>query len=435
MSEELVNNGDPLATNSDEVNDIMSRMPSWLIRRGITILFGIILLLLSGSFFIHYPDVITTNVSIFSANIPVRFVAKTSGKIVHLFKRDGDLVHSGDAICLIENPAFYEDVVRLRTLLKHLEGFPGPDGTSGETIIQDHLQLGEMQSTYSDLIEAFNQYSFFRKNRFAARKIQQLQDQVSFQGQLNVELARRDSLLKLQLRLGAKKFAADSSLAGDRIISPVELDDNKNELIGKQLNVDVTKSAIIQNNLQQTEYIKTITDLQQQAMQQEDDFKQRIMQDIKKLTGEYAIWEGKYLIRSPVEGKVVFFKIWKENQYINTGENILMVVPPIENYTARSLLPVEGAGKVKVGQAVSIRLSAYPYQEFGSIKGTVSKISMVPLDTSYAMEIDLPHGLRTNINIDIPPQSQISGIAEVYTANKSIFQRLFENIWLAAKKY
>ena len=433
MAEEMTE-ADHVPVNSEEVSDIMSKMPPWLVQRGIGILLGIVVLMIGGSVFIHYPDVISTQVSIYSGNLPVKFVAKTSGKILYVFNKNGDYVHKGDVICLIENPTVYEHVLRLDTLLGELDVRLTSGADLPDISARDHLQLGEMQATYSDLVQELNQYLFFRRNKFASRKINELRAQIYYQHQLNEELGRKDSLLRLQLLLGENKYTADSSLAKDKVIAPLEFDNSRNELISRQLTVDATHSSIIQNNLQQTEYQKSITQLEQESLQQDDDYREKIGQYIKRLRGEYAVWAEKYMIRSTLDGKLVFFRIWKANQYISAGEGILMVVPPILDYVAKANLPIQGAGKVRIGQRVYIKLAAFPYQEFGVIKGTVSQVSMVPLDTSYAMEIALDNGLRTNINKVIPPQSQISGLAEVQTNNRSIFQRLFETVWIAHRK-
>ena len=47
---------------SEEVQDIMSKMPHWIIRQGTTVLFAVIILLFAGAYFIHYPDVIVAKV-------------------------------------------------------------------------------------------------------------------------------------------------------------------------------------------------------------------------------------------------------------------------------------------------------------------------------------------------------------------------------------
>ncbi|HEV2481170.1 MAG TPA: HlyD family efflux transporter periplasmic adaptor subunit [Puia sp.] len=423
-----------LGGNSEEVTDIMSKMPPWLVQRGIGILLGLLLLLLAGSIFIHYPDVISTDVSIYSGDIPVRCVAKSSGKIISLFKLNGDIVRKGDVICVIDNPSNYDHMLKLTILLDEMEARLAAGEDLPSVSGQGRWQLGELQPTYSDLIEVCNQYLFFRRNQFASTKIKELKEQIRYQNALKSDMRTKDSLLRVQFMLGRNKFVADSSLARDRIIAPREFDNSRSELISKELTVDATHSTVIQNDLQEVEYRKSITDLEQQRLQQDDDYRERIGQNIKKLRGEFAVWAQKYLIRSPVDGKTVFFGVWKVNQYVNAGEGILIVVPPIQDYIAKAMLPVRGAGKVKIGQRVYIKLAAYPYQEFGVIKGTVAQISSVPLDTIYSVEISLDKKLRTNIDKEIPPQAQLTGTAEVLTNNKSIFKRLFENIWVAHKK-
>ena len=291
-----------------------------------------------------------------------------------------------------------------------------------------------MQPGYADLYQSVHQYLFFVEKNFISQKVEQLQSQMGYQSELNKELQSRDILLKQQLLLEKKKFAADSFLVKEKVIAPLEFDNSKKELINKQMNADATKSGILQNRLQQTEYLKTITDLQQQKLQQENDLQQKIRENVKRLQGQWEVWEQKYLMKSPVDGKAVFFNVWKENQYVADGEAVLMIVPPVQYYVAKASLPIDGAGKVKVGQKVLIRLSSYPFEEFGMIQGKVANISAVALDTAYSMEIILANGLTTTTNKKIPSQAQLPGVAEILTDDKNILERLFEKIWIGNKR-
>jgi multidrug resistance efflux pump len=170
-------------------------------------------------------------------------------------------------------------------------------------------------------------------------------------------------------------------------------------------------------------------DLQQQRTSEENTIAEKIRETVKRIQGQIASWELKYVLKTPVAGKVVFFKFWKENQYVDNGESVLMIVPPVQNYLARAFLPVAGAGKVKAGQKVLIKLSSYPFEEYGMINGKVQTVSAVSLDTSYAMEIQLTSALTTSSGKSIPPQPQLSGTAEVLTNDKNIFERLFSILW------
>lgn len=49
---------------SEEFQEIVQQSPRWLIRSGISLIFGLLVLLLAGSYFFRYPDVIATNIVI-----------------------------------------------------------------------------------------------------------------------------------------------------------------------------------------------------------------------------------------------------------------------------------------------------------------------------------------------------------------------------------
>src|SRR5688500_4454699 len=69
---------------SDEVKEIVSHRPHWIIRKGNTILFIIVFLLFAMTWFISYPDIIKGSSRFVSLNSPKMMVAKTEGKLDNL---------------------------------------------------------------------------------------------------------------------------------------------------------------------------------------------------------------------------------------------------------------------------------------------------------------------------------------------------------------
>ncbi len=53
---------------SEEFQEIVQQSPRWMIRSGISLVFGFLILLLAGSFFFRYPDVIRTNIIVNAEN-------------------------------------------------------------------------------------------------------------------------------------------------------------------------------------------------------------------------------------------------------------------------------------------------------------------------------------------------------------------------------
>lgn len=48
---------------------------------------------------------------------------------------------------------------------------------------------------------------------------------------------------------------------------------------------------------------------------------------------------------------------------------------------------MENAGRIKAGQAVLIKLPAYPFEEYGLLKGKIIGRSMVAMDGNFSLEI------------------------------------------------
>ena len=67
---------------SEEVQEVMGEIPSWIIRWGITLLTAVVLTLVIGSCFFRYPDVISTRMTLTSHEPVAQLVARSSGKIM-----------------------------------------------------------------------------------------------------------------------------------------------------------------------------------------------------------------------------------------------------------------------------------------------------------------------------------------------------------------
>jgi len=79
---------DDIDLHSKEVQDLMGRMPSWLIRNGIVMVILLLIVLVAGSWFFKFPDVITAPVLVTATpNNPTTFIGcvqlkmNVSGKV------------------------------------------------------------------------------------------------------------------------------------------------------------------------------------------------------------------------------------------------------------------------------------------------------------------------------------------------------------------
>ena len=64
------------------------------------------------------------------------------------------------------------------------------------------------------------------------------------------------------------------------------------------------------------------------------------------------------------KGRVALTKFWQKNQNVKTGETLMTVVPEEDGeHSGKIFLSQQGAGKVKTGQKVNIKLDDYPHIE------------------------------------------------------------------------
>ena len=89
--------------HSDDMQDIITIVPPWLLRWGISLFFGILVLIVGLTAFIRYPDIVKTQLQIDSSNPPKPVVAKTAGKVLQLLVTQNETVKAGQQLALIES--------------------------------------------------------------------------------------------------------------------------------------------------------------------------------------------------------------------------------------------------------------------------------------------------------------------------------------------
>jgi HlyD family secretion protein len=85
---------------------------------------------------------------------------------------------------------------------------------------------------------------------------------------------------------------------------------------------------------------------------------------------------------------------------------------------------MQRSGKVKVDGEVNIKLSGYPYLEYGMVRGIVKSKSLVPSGDSYIIEVGLPEGLTTLYGKQLEFTQNMQGTAEILTDNMRLLQKI-----------
>ena len=90
MSEKLKN----IDLRSEEVQEILTRVPNWMIRWGNTLFLSLIILVLVMAWFVKYPDIIQTSVFLTTENPAEKVYARTTARIDSIFIEPNQQVFS-----------------------------------------------------------------------------------------------------------------------------------------------------------------------------------------------------------------------------------------------------------------------------------------------------------------------------------------------------
>lgn len=90
--------------------------PTWILRWGITIFFVFLLLVISVSGFIRYPDIVPATVEITTINPPANLISKVNGKIEIIFTEEGESITKGQVLANIRVTSTMERHENFRSL-------------------------------------------------------------------------------------------------------------------------------------------------------------------------------------------------------------------------------------------------------------------------------------------------------------------------------
>lgn len=419
------NHKNNIELRNDEVRDILQKMPHWTIRWGITIISVSMVLLLVFSYLYRYPDLIRADVVISSTNPPAQLKARATGKISELKIADGDVVMAGQLLASIENSANNNDVLKLDSILNSnaaaVQSLQGLE----KVLFPSSLKLGEVQVPFSEFIQNRNDLLNFNQQKLYDENIQSAKQRLNMQQVYYDRLWSQRSLMEDELQLSKQSFQRDSLLYANGVIPISEYEQLKKVLIGQQLNFEKirTQLATTQSGIYELE--QQLATLKIQLEEKEKNYQLAVINSFDILQSSISNWKITYQFYSPINGKVSLNKVWALNQNVEEGETVLTIVPEYpEEILGKAYLPVEGAGKVQVGQRVNIKLSNYPYMQFGMLVGVLKRIAPIPVNNFYAIEIELPNQLTTNYGNVLDMQQELSGRCEIITEDLRLIQRV-----------
>lgn len=149
------------------------------------------------------------------------------------------------------------------------------------------------------------------------------------------------------------------------------------------------------------------------------------------------------IIKSPMRGVVNNLSITTIGGVVRPGEEIFQIIPLDEELFVEALVRPEDIANIKRGQDATIKLSAYDYTIYGSLKGQVQFISADTFkddrkpdgDPHYkvTLQVDLANLNDRQAYIEIRPGMQAQ--VELHTGEKTVLQYLLKPLYKSREAF
>lgn len=421
----------PRPIYSDEVQEIMGRIPGRVVRWGISVIFSIFVILLGVAYFFKYPEIVTSSIVLTTTNPPTELIARSTGKVEHILVENGQSVLPNELIAVLFSTADYRSVLQLEKVLS--DSLFSLSTERGYFENRTNL-LGELQPHYTALEKTCKSYSHYMQTGAIPQQKIQIEQQIKM---LYAGLRAQEKQLEIlqrDLRFERNNQKRDSVLFHSHALTEADYDASVQKLLQKELSVTSQQSSIISTKNDILSQEKQLTDLTIQYDNEQNEFQLQFEEQRTQLLAEIRLWKDKYILNAPIAGKITFTKYWAENQNITIEDRLATIVPEDSTQIiGRITIPSSGLGKVEVGQQVNVKLNGFPYMEYGLLKGRLISISSVPEtinqeEIGYIGEVAFPQGMVSSYKNKFRFIQQMDGTAEIITKDTRLIERFVQPI-------
>lgn len=423
----------PTRFSSDEqqeMQQIIGAMPSRIWHRGILLVLVIFISLMVIAYFVRYPDVIEMPVYINDAQPAIEVKTSVGEELELLLVDNEQMVEKGQSVAIFKSGASFEHMQKLEQHLKQLA--TSDFFTEADELLSKNWNLGTMQGDWGRLQMLLKKMKDQQQFNHGFQRAQTLKEEQRLVEELNNSLERQIDKLDQEVQLAESNYKDFQKLHKDGAASKIEMESAKTIWLSRQRQLESNKAAIIQNNLIIKEKDGLILQLLQSEEEDQAENYRNIRSAISNLESLLDQWKTAYVVQAPVAGKVNFSQVINAGQFMEAGSTLFSISSGNSSgqLSAIGKLAGPGAGKVKTSLPVFIRLTGFPYKEFGEVEGKVEQIGLVPASENgvayYQVDISLTDGLETNFGQKIKFRHELPGVARVITADKSLIQRFFE---------
>lgn len=414
---------------SEEVQEIISDVPHWLLRWGLTVFFLILVGIVSFSALIKMPDKVSGVLAIESSNRPEEIVPHREGKLIKLFIKENAEVDSGKLLGYIESNAKTEQVIVMSQQVDQLQkqAIKGELDQLFNINLNAAEHLGELQGSFLTFSESLNNFRSFLNNGVYLQKKQMINSEINDLALQKSRLNNQKQIYQQDFEIAEKEFQAHQKLLEGKVISSLEFKREESKYINKKIPLENVASSLLSNGITQNLKQQELKELDNQVRIERANF----LAKINQFKSEIDNWKLEHLLIAKTDGKVVFNQFINEGDWVQANKPLFYIAAKDEGqYIGKMKIGQFALGKVFEGQTVIIRLKAFPYQEYGVLKGKISYLSNLNTskDTSYVARVVFENGKQSSYKKELNLKNGLIADAEIITQNRSLLGKLFSSL-------
>jgi len=413
-------------TKSELATEILSSEYGFLEKWAILLSLAVLIVLFSLGLFIRYPDTIEVEATLTAKTAPKEIVIREQGRLVKLFTANGKRVHPGAVIGWVESVADHEEVIALSNEVRLGVGMYNINDLEhiASLFTKPYFNLGELQISYQNFKAAWQNFNDYTKYGFYTSQKKRLAEDLSLLNKKEKLLTVQRGLTDEDVKIAEESYQMNKDLLDEKVLTKEEFRNQSSKFISKKQILPQLNTALLDIEAQKLAVLNELNKIEHD----EEQVKGIFLQNLESLNSQVEAWKKKYILLSPIAGHVYFTLPLQENQYLTVGKIIGFVNPDENNFYLESLLPQNNFGRLNVGQSVQIRFDAYPYQEYGPVRGKISYISKVPSDGGFRAFVQLSNGLVTDNHKRISYKSGLKARAIIITKDIRLFERIYYSL-------
>ncbi len=363
-----------------------------------------VMLFVAWAAFAWVDEIVRADGEMISSSRPQIIQNLEGGILAELLVKEGQVVSEGDVLAKLRGTKFQSSVddlgdqiialdIRRRRIEAEMEG-------RSDFGVPEALQLRSPEIVASERALLVARQTDFASAKSGAKRVL---EQAAQEKQLMENLLKKKIVALIEVTRARKTFA-DAQIRYDEIVTQTEL----------------------QRAEEYSDTLKEIATLKQNYKASEDQLERTVL-------------------RSPLRGIVNGMAVTTIGGVVRPGEEILQIIPLDEELFVEARVKPENIAGVRRGQEATVKLSAYDYTIYGSLKGRVDVISADTFKDDRARDpeasahykvtvrVDMDQLTDRQTSIEIRPGMQAN--VELHTGSKTVLQYLLKPLYKSREAF